>query len=40
VLCCVYGDSISGDNVVCLYAVYMMRALVEVMLCVNMLCIW
>ena len=39
-ICCVYGDSISGDNVVCRYAVYMVTALVGAKLCIDMLCIW
>jgi len=39
-VCCVYGDSISGGDVVCRYAVYMVTAIVGVTLCVDMLCIW
>ena len=38
-ICCVDGDSNSGGDVVCLYAVYMVTALVGVT-CVDMLCIW
>ena len=38
-ICCVYGDSISGGDVVCRYALYMLTALVGAMLCVDMLCI-
>ena len=38
-ICCVYGDSISGGNVVCRYAVYMVTALVGAN-CVTICCVY
>ena len=36
---CVYGDSIIGGDVVCLYVVYMVTALVGVT-CVSICCVY
>ena len=38
-ICCVYGDSISGGDVVCQYAVYMVTALVGAN-CVTICCVY